>query len=1235
MKSSRTDMARKSSLPKVPSGGNLVGLRHAGNVRPVKGRPVQYRVTYTWNRGGRLKELRIRHLARKFLFLWIRKTFGRVLPSRARSHCKQKMVRRVFAEWKEEWWVVRKEWKLTVRADYHYRYVLYNRIFVAWRIYVTQQQDKKQKNTLADNHAKRQVLKYSWTHWLMYVDMGRVKHAMQADARAFNERRTLRATWGTWLHQLQRIRAWHKMGISALQHWAAVLQYRAWLQWKELFLNSKWDKEEECRAVKHYSLQRVRTCLHTWLKYLEVRRLKKRHYMLARQVHDGYLIQVCFSDWQLAWEVRRSHRAQQDRVDELAARFTLRRALTHWKQHHVLCAGEAQLWQQADLHYRHHLLHRGLKAFQASVTEARLQQGRRNLAHCQRQVTLLLKFWEVWCSRLEEKEESRQVALTYAAHAHYRRGLQQKCLQIWRGYITWRRLRQTQYEKADAHYRRTVMPWCVQVWKDFSLQQKQLREMKENAFHFFENLVQRRVFYVWWERTEQRQDQRLGERMAVLHFDRQVLLHFWSLWRRRLACRLDVQEKSTLARSHFLCQLLLKSFSLWRGNVAEITARREREIRAARHQYHHVLRKSWGAWRTYVEHRRVKLRKLVRVDLLYQRTLLRKTLDGWKIHHQNVQDVLHVVKQRERRLREDRLSGTTSEVRLQAAFCSWRDYSKVSSAQRAHLEVASRHHGKRLLRKSLLLWKQYHLCCLRKTLLQRQGERFQTQKLSHQYFRCWKFKLLEKSREEEQTAVALWFWSLTLQGKVYDAWIKYVLERRRKKVRIAKAAETYRTNLIREGVTQVLRYTADMAQLRTQLAARSHVEMAFSLHKVIHHCAMAWKQKALGKKEKPRPRPAPSPQKKTVTFNIPISSGQPGPEAELHASGGVLKLPTSPVQSKSLPVVLGTGEAVFNELLAARQLRRPPRKPDFLIQSLQREGLLEAESSSSKVESPFGFGAPRSPALRENSVRTEVGPSAVRAEVHHAPTQGSDSLPSGRAPTRQGSAAREGTAEKAEISGQPLLTAVPGPCSALSRMPLVCQEVCTMPEGQLLPPSSFMIPRRDRTARSASGPQSRHSAGHPIDLSRTQYGRRSQLGRQAGPSLQLLSPEDFTRKRGRRSLTFDTTDFSSKSERCDSDTDPRGRLQEELLQIRLEMQRYHDNKETLKTWRKQAGVLRSWLKVTVGGAGEEEEETRQVQSELRQLQVKMELLSEEVRRKKPQIECHVSRVQEIRSLFSL
>ncbi|NXM43965.1 SFI1 protein, partial [Gymnorhina tibicen] len=308
------------------------------------------------------------YLARKFFCLWAKKTFGQVLPSKARCFYDQKTLQKAFGEWKEQWTVCR-ERKLSLREDNQYRHLLLNLIFKAWRAYVCQQQGKRNKYYIAESHAKKQTMLRTWQHWLVYVDVQRTKHGMQSMALAFRERSCLRISWAVWRRQHYQKCSEHKMNILALQHWAQSLQFRAWLQWQELYLYTQNEKQKDTRAVTHHQHWELRRYMGAWLGYLNLNRVKKCQNELAQEFHRSRMLRRCFSDWQLSWECRRRMHAHQRDLEKQAARIALWRVFAHWKHYVVLCVEEAQQCELAEKHYECHLL-------------------------------VLQKFWNCWKSRL-------------------------------------------------------------------------------------------------------------------------------------------------------------------------------------------------------------------------------------------------------------------------------------------------------------------------------------------------------------------------------------------------------------------------------------------------------------------------------------------------------------------------------------------------------------------------------------------------------------------------------------------------------------------------------------------------------------------------------------------------------------------------------------------------------------------------------------------------------------------
>ncbi|XP_040475697.1 LOW QUALITY PROTEIN: protein SFI1 homolog [Ursus maritimus] len=1222
--------------------------------------PVQHHASHGWIRRNRLRELRIRCVARKFLYLWIRMTFGRVFPSKARFYYEQRILRKVFEEWKEEWWVFQREWKLCVRADCHYRYHLYNLMFQTWRTYVHQQQEMRNKYLRAENHDAKQKMRQAWKSWLIYVVFRRTKLQMQTTALEFRQRSILWVWWSQWRQQLGQVRVGHALLASAVKHRVLSLQQQAWSRWWEQFLHVQRERRKMVSAVKHCQHWQKWKSLKAWLEYLQVRRVKRQLNEMAERFHRVTVLQTRLCDWHWAWERKQSLYAQHARVEGLARRMALRRAFTHWRHYVLLCAKDAAQWKVAEEHRRRSLLHFCFRALKDNVTHAHLQQIRRNLAHQQHNVTLLHRFWALWQSRIEQREEREQLPSLCAARDHYRIMWLRKCMKSWLQYTQKRRYKQRLQSRADSHFQQRVLPAAFHAWRRFWRWHQQESVLSARAARFHRETLEKQVFAIWWQKMFQHRENRLAERMAILHSERQLLQRSWSTWHRQAAARHQERQCTAAAWAHHRHHQLRRAFCIWRDSARGLRREQTGLVLAAEFHWARLRHRAWDRWREGLALRAAERRKLTRALLHQRRASLGRALRTWLAYQSQVRSILQEAAARERRHRRRRLRSVfrrwrentlarvneakqTSQASahyrrtlcskvlvqwrevasvqiyyrqqedcaikeaqkvldrgcLRTWFRRWRDRGQRAAQQRAQLRRAAAHHGRRLLLQAMARWTAHHRGCVRKRLLQRQGAQLLAQTRSRACFRQWKQQLVNRRREQQGTARALWFWSFSLQAKVWAAWLGFVLERRRKKARLEQAMQAYHRQLLQEGATRLLRFAASMKAFRQQLHAQQQVQAAHSLHRAVHRCAMLWKQKVLGQGREPRPPTSTVPSRR-VTFDSPLSTCAGAGDAALGT-----KKPRGPHGPRGAlgSLSLAAGDPQLQELNAARLARKQPRRPHFLLEPVPSQrplgcGTLGGKGPEAPRECDPGVAQPAGPALTRPSL-----PAAWTALVPSNPLPQPGALPSHPGPKLPpmlntgpkllppSSFMPRGVEAPARASAQPT---TPGLTPQASPSP------APVPHSRLLLPGDFTGP----------GPGSATTGVHLRPV--------STVGAQAAPGAWDPSIQPWPSLEGGQDPACSVTKGHVD-------------LEAELEGIQQQLQDYQTMKQNLSSCQRQARSLRRWLELSQEEPGPEDQEAeQQVQQELQEVERQIQQLASELQARRQPLHACTARVQALR-----
>ncbi|XP_077429347.1 protein SFI1 homolog isoform X2 [Vanacampus margaritifer] len=766
---------------------------------------IPSRVGYSWDKCTRIEELRIRHLARKFLKIWRQKTFGRILPHKAKCHYDSVLLRKTFEGWKEECWESGREWSLSVRAECHYRYHLLYMTFQRWQTFMTLQVEKKSKIQTAQAFADRRRMRQMWDKWKLFIQTRRLKSKTLQLAQEQYGRTSLHSAWRLWQSRLQQHRNLRAMEDQALKHLAI---------------------EKESKASLHFNSRVKNKSLHEWQNFVACRQHKEALKAVAKHVARLHLMRVSWSVWRSEWHRQQSKEERLQAAGQLASRVSQRRVLLHWRAYATWRKEKADKGQMANQHHHHRLQFAALQALSLNVSHNRAKRLNTNTAVQHLNQTVLNKHWRLWKERLEEAEDKPLQALTDLALTNYRRYLLSRSFDHWKRKLAQKRRMQELEWRADVWFAEHCLAHYFNSWCEYILRRRVKKDRRHKADVYNNQRLCTWVLYAWRETSNKQKDEMLLLRIAILHEEQSRVQRAWAQWKQRakqkddLHCMrwaLDRWKKFVQRQKFQRChEKIVKQGCVARKFQESLKTYAPTE-RALWHWALTLQAKVLYGWRLWVREQRGKKVEMLEAAQVSQ---------AWK------EEVKCVTP--EKRKTFNRAQSSLNQVEL-------------LQRERLATEKARKHYDSKLLRKALRAWNEHRRTCLKYQVMKRQGILLLRLKMYQTYFALWRRKFLLKVKVCEQTEQALWHWALTLQAKVLYVWRLQVTEQHKKKTEVLEAAQVDK----------------DESQSNTESLLepgmqRDEEPQSLHIQRLVKRCAMRWKQQALCK-----------PLKTTVTFHHP------------------------------------------------------------------------------------------------------------------------------------------------------------------------------------------------------------------------------------------------------------------------------------------------------------------------------------------------------------------------------
>ncbi|PIK44272.1 hypothetical protein BSL78_18862 [Apostichopus japonicus] len=673
-------------------------------------------------------------------------------------------------------------------------------------------------------------------------------------------------------------------------------------EWKHFVKLQKGEKFKISQAERFYEKTLTTKCLFQgFLPYILHRRDRLEAKALASQFYMDRLQSKTFHHWQRRLAVHQHILQKQGEIEALGRRSKLKRIIKHWKYYVKLCYNDRQNMRIAVLHHQGSLMRLAFSSLKLTVVVRRLKLLQNEQAADFHDKQTLLRAWTRWMRRIEDREESEMFEDTEKARDHLRQLTLKKTMVSWKQYLNWRQHRKNAYRTAEAHHQRDLCYRALCALAANVQGQEVKRQIADQSNQFYRYHVMNAAFNQWKETYHLSLERRSMERMAILHHQKNSMTAVFILWKNRTNDVLCGRDNMMAADRYFKRHLCRQHFDQWREFVQDTKEREVKERMSIIHYNVRIQRKVWTAWTKDTQRRRKKATSMRKAEQYHDLKILHLAMTQWKVttklaiseskynhimkermrlafdrwrsnvqEHKKVRQCLDVAESHHGNLivsqsfnawhrytltraikvqkQKDQLREALERLnreKLRRYFCDWRLVRRDHAAFRAAVRKATEHFNGKTKRDVFKRWKEFKQIQTRKLILHQQSTWLNVTRLEAKFFLLWKKHYVRSLREREETNVALWHWSLVLQGKALTAWKSYVITRREKKERLEGAMVLRHQRLLETGLRKWITTADGLSQTRVKNLSEKQGKAASKSFLVVRRCALHWRQKTL------------------------------------------------------------------------------------------------------------------------------------------------------------------------------------------------------------------------------------------------------------------------------------------------------------------------------------------------------------------------------------------------------